>query len=138
MAAEKVLVFDACAIIALLDAEEGAITVERLLQDPTHRCVVHAINLCEVYYHLLRSTGQERADQLELALEQYGFIVSSSLSADLWKAAGQLKASWRRVSLADCFALALAIRSGGALVTSDHHEIDRLAEAGVCKVEFIR
>ncbi len=51
---------------------------------------------------------------------------------------GQLKAEWRRISLADCFALALAIREKATLVTSDHHELDRIAETGLCPFRFIR
>ncbi len=138
MAADQIFVFDACAIIALLEDEEGAKAVEGMLQNPSLRCVVHAINLCEVYYHLLRSTGEERAGQLEDALGQYGFEVDNSLSSDLWMAAGRLKALWRRISLADCFAVALTQENDGALVTSDHHELDKLAAAGICRIQFIR
>lgn len=44
----------------------------------------------------------------------------------------------RLVALADCFALALAIREESTLVTSDHHELDAIAKAGVCPIQFIR
>jgi hypothetical protein len=46
--AEDVYIFDACAIIALLDAEPGAEVVERLLAEESHRCVIHLLNVCEV------------------------------------------------------------------------------------------
>jgi predicted nucleic acid-binding protein len=42
-----------------------------------------------------------------------------------------------KLSLADCFALALAVRTGGTLVTSDH-EFDPVAALGLCPVLFIR
>lgn len=29
-------------------------------------------------------------------------------------------------------------RGGGTLLTSDHHELDRIAAAGICGVTFIR
>ncbi len=138
MAVERLFVLDACAVIALLDAEEGADAVERILEQPSHRCWVHAINLCEIYYHTVRAAGEERANQLEGTLAQYGLEVDDSLSSELWKAAGRLKAQWRRISLADCFAVALTMQKSGTLVTSDHHELDRLAEAGICDIEFIR
>lgn len=138
MPAERVYVFDACAIIALLDEEPGATVVESILTEEDHRCVIHLVNICEVYYHIHRRAGQQRADQLTDVLESYGFELEGSLPPALWKTAGQLKAEWRRVSLADCFALALAIREEATLVTSDHHELDPIAEAGLCPFRFIR
>ena len=138
MPAESVYVFDACAIIALLDAEPGAEVVETLLAGEGHRCVVHILNVCEVYYHIYRRAGQQRADQLKGVLESYGFELEESLVPTLWQEAGQLKAEWRRVSLVDCFALALALQERATLVTSDHHELDPIAASGLCPFHFIR
>jgi predicted nucleic acid-binding protein len=135
---ENVCVFDACAVIALLDAEPGAEVVEALLAEEDLRCVVHVLNVCEVYYHIYRRADKERAAKLPGILESYGFELNDSLAPALWQEAGQLKAEWRRISLADCFALALAIQEKATLVTSDHHELDRLAEANVCAFRFIR
>ena len=58
--------------------------------------------------------------------------------SSIWRTAGKLKAAWRRVSLADCFALALALETSATLVTTDHRELDPLAEAGVCPIRFLR
>lgn len=52
--------------------------------------------------------------------------------------AGELKAIYKRVSLADCCAIALANRLDADLVTSDHHELDDLADLKVCKITFFR
>lgn len=41
------IVLDACAIIAFLRDEEGADVVESALLGS--ECVIHAVNLCEVY-----------------------------------------------------------------------------------------
>jgi len=120
-----------------LDAEPGAEVVEALLAEE-NRCVVHVLNVCEVYYHIYRRADKERAAKLPGILESYGFELNDSLAPALWQKAGQLKAEWRRISLADCFALALAIQEKATLVTSDHHELDRLAEANVCAFRFIR
>ncbi len=43
-----------------------------------------------------------------------------------------------KVSLADSFAIALAQRMDGTVLTSDHHEFDRIADESVCNVKFIR
>ena len=138
MPAESVYVFDACAVVALLKAEPGAAVVETLLQEGSHRCVVHAINVCEVYYDLYRRDGEEIADGLEEILEGYGFELDEEIPSSLWRAAGKLKGAWARVSLADCFALARTMREAATLVTSDHHEFDRIAQAQVCPIRFIR
>jgi uncharacterized protein with PIN domain len=138
LSVEGVYVFDACAVIALLDDEPGAKVVETLLEQEGCRCIVHILNVCEVYYHLFRQAGEERAAKLTDVLESYGFKLEESLSTTLWQKAGQLKAEWRRVSLSDCFALALTIQENATLVTSDHHELDPLAKAGLCSFHFIR
>ncbi|HEV2856717.1 MAG TPA: type II toxin-antitoxin system VapC family toxin [Thermoanaerobaculia bacterium] len=138
MAAEPVFVFDACALIALLEDEPGAEVVEEILQDPTNSCLINAVSACEVYYDLCRRGNTEDADTLEKLFAEYGLELLDALPSDLWKVAGKLKAEWRRVSLADCFALALAIREEGILVTSDHHELDAIAKAGACPIRFIR
>lgn len=138
MTAEKLYVLDACAIVAFLEDEPGAGIVEGLLTDPDSRCRIHAINACEVYYDFYRRAGEERAEKLEGVLARHGVVLENGWSSALWRTAGQLKAEWRRVSLADCFALALAIRGRGTLVTSDHHELEPIARAGICPLLFIR
>ena len=55
----------------------------------------------------------------------------------LWKQAGQLKVNGR-LSIADCFTVALARRVRGEVVTADHREFDPIAAQGICKVTFIR
>lgn len=138
MADEPVFVFDACAFIVLLEDEAGAGVVEGLLQEAANRCLIHAVSACEVYYDLYRRGNTEDADSLRAVLAEYGLELVENLPLDLWQSAGRLKAEWRRISLADCFALTLAIQEGGTLVTSDHHELDRLAAGEVCPILFIR
>ncbi len=135
---ESVFVFDACAFIALLEDEPGADVVEALLQETANRCMIHAINACEIYYDLHRGGNEEDAEALEEVFANSGLELVETFSSPLWRAAGRIKAEWRRVSLADCIALALTMQTGGALVTSDHHELDRIAEAGLCPIQFIR
>jgi predicted nucleic acid-binding protein len=53
-----------------------------------------------------------------------------------WKEAGSLKADWKRISLADCFAVTLSNRIGAELVTADRHELDPLRET--TRLLFIR
>ena len=133
-----IYILDACAMIAYLRKETGGGLVKDALSDPTNVCVAHAINFCEVYYDIYRSSGQPDAEGAIQGLEAMGLTIRDDISADFWQAAGQLKAIHRRISLADCFAITLAQRLGGTILTSDHHEFDTIAAQGVCRVTFIR
>ena len=72
MLAEEVYVFDACAVVALLQGEEGASVASSLLLEESNRCLVHAINAREIYYDLFRRDGEEVADGVREVLEGYG------------------------------------------------------------------
>lgn len=113
-------------------------SVEALLKDPANRCLIHAFNACEVYYDLCRRGDLEGAASLDAIFADYGLALLDTVPPALWRRAGDLKAEWRRVSLADCFALALAIQENATLVTSDHHELDPIADARICPIRFIR
>lgn len=102
------------------------------------RCLIHAVNVCEVYYDLLRRGDLESANSLEDLLQAGGLKIYAALPPELWREAGGIKADLRRLSLADCFAMALTLQENGTLVTSDHHEFDPVAEAGLCPIQFIR
>ncbi|HEV2761902.1 MAG TPA: hypothetical protein VGV38_02820 [Pyrinomonadaceae bacterium] len=38
----------------------------------------------------------------------------------------------------DACAIVLTNRAGATLLTSDHHELDAVAAAGICSITFIR
>lgn len=132
-----IYVLDACAVIAFLTGEGGADVVENALLDANSQCMIHAINLCEVYYDFHRAGGESAADGAVADMRTLGLAERDDFDEPFWKEAGKLKAGGK-ISLADCFAVALTNRVGGTLLTSDHHELDRVAAAGICSVTFIR
>lgn len=127
---------DACAMIAYLRGEDGADVVEERLIGP-EECTAHAVNLCEVYYDFLRAQDKGWARLAIRVLEKDGVLVREDIDRDFWQEVGKYKAA-HRVSLADCFAIALANRNGARVVTTDHHEFGPIKEQGICEVEFIR
>ena len=131
-------VLDACAMIAFLRDEPGANVVENLLADPSQPCVAHSINLCEVYYDFIRTVGVRRARAALNDLGKIGVKSRRDISRDFCDDVGELKGTIKRVSLADCFAIALARKLDAEIVTSDHHEFDAIAQAKWCRVRFIR
>jgi uncharacterized protein with PIN domain len=138
LAVDRLYVFDSCAVIALLQREPGAETVTEILADPETRCLLHTINACEIYYDIYRRDGEEDASALGDILASTSIELVETIPSALWQTAGKLKAEWRRVSLADCFAMALALLEGGTLLTSDHHELDQIAQAAICPIRFLR
>jgi len=115
-------VLDACAIIALLRNEPGAEITERLLLE--QNCMAHAVNLCEVYYDFLKAESKDVANEAIWDIKKQGLIFREDMDSGFWQEVGSYKALIKRVSLADCFAIALANREQATLVTSDHHEFD--------------
>lgn len=132
-----IYILDACAMIAYLDNEPGADVVESALIEPGNQCLAHAINLCEVFYQFHRAGGESAAAGALGDLHRMNLIERADLDSPFWQDAGKMKAKGG-ISLADCFAIALTNRVGGTLLTSDHHEMDPIAAAGICSITFIR
>jgi len=133
-----IYILDSTAMIALLRGEPGHQAVRNILEDANNVCYSHAVNLCEVFYDFARASGTIRAEQAIEDLFRIHILERNDLDGNFWREAGKLKAVHRRVSLADCCAIALTLKLGGELVTSDHHELDALAAAGVCPINFFR
>lgn len=130
-------VLDANALIAYLSREPGADAVESILLDPSSVCWAHGVNVCKVYYQAIRESGEATAETAINNLIKVGVRIREDFDEAFWKAIGRIKAA-HRLSLADAFAVALTLRVGGELVTSDHHELDPIAAAGVCPINFFR
>jgi predicted nucleic acid-binding protein len=131
------LVLDACAMIAYLRNEKGAEVVDDFLTSGEMDCYAHAINLCEVYYDFIHVSGESAARWAMDALRAVHVHVREDMDEALWQQAAQYKGSWK-VALADAFAMALANRLGAEVITSDRREFGPVAQAGICRVKFIR
>jgi len=132
-------ILDSCALIAFIRDEEGADIIEQILQDGASTVMMHAINVCEVYYDCIRAVGAEHADYVIDSLNSSNVIIREDMDAVFWKFAGSIKAGGR-ISLADTFAVTLAVREEAILLTSDHHEFDPLVAKGdlSISIKFIR
>jgi predicted nucleic acid-binding protein len=62
----------------------------------------------------------------------------SDIDEDFRKDVGSIKTAVARISIADCFAVALARRVGLPVLTSDHHQFDNIRERGLCGLQFLR
>jgi len=132
-----IYIVDSSAMIAYLWKEIGIDVVENIFEDENNECFIHVLNLCEVYYDLIRRTGETEAR--EILKEIYELVtVRYDMGVDFWQKAAKYKADLHRISLADCFCITLAEVTGGTIVTSDHHELDVIKSLGVIPICFIR
>ena len=137
---KKKYILDACALIAAIKQEDGAITVAELYEEAIKdeiTIIINKINLLEVYYGFRREHGKDYAEAILKSVVD-SVVDVSDISMDVLMEAGRIKADYRRVSLADAIALAEASTRDGYIVTADHHEMDVLDQAGVVKFLWIR
>ncbi len=116
----KNYVFDSCAIISYLDGEPNAEKIAELFEeiiDKGHTAYLCMINLGEIYYHFLKSGGNDTG---ELALKTIQTLPVTILNTDytLTLKAARIKAE-NKMSYADCFAAASAMLNKASLVTGD-------------------
>ena len=128
---------DAGPMVAYIQHEPGEDVVAGLLEDAETICYAHAINILEVHYHFLRGYNQQTADKALENLIADGVIIREDMDMDFLRMISALK-SRGRISLADCFCIALAQRLGGEVVTTDHHEFDALVSLNIVPINFIR
>lgn len=129
---------DTSAILAYLRGEPGAGAVQDLLSDDDEPCVIHAVNMCEVYYSAVRRSDTAGAAEVIQDLAGTGLVVREDLDTEFWKDVGDIKAHMPSLPLADCFVVALAIRLDAHAVTADHADFDPIQEQDICRVTFIR
>ncbi len=130
------IVFDSFAILSFLKGEPGSNRVkEYLLKTHNKQAIgyISAVNLCEVYYIVMREKGYEDAEILITSLKDWGLNVVLA-DEDMAKMAGQLKAQ-HPFSLADAFAAATSQKLGACLLTGDT-EFQNLE--GKVKIEWIK
>lgn len=128
-------VLDASAVISILLGEPGASAASEAAPSGT----VTAINLAEVRDRLTRRTGDHGrvADAID-GLVARGLRVTAC-DRDLAEHAADLRAAHydRRlapISLADCCAIAAALRLDGALVSSDQEQLRIAKQEGASVV----
>jgi predicted nucleic acid-binding protein len=123
-------VLDTWPIMAYFEDEPPAEAIEQLLANAHEKNIqllMTVVNVAEVWYIEARQTSTQNADQRLAELRDLG-IQFVPASEELALRAARLKARLK-MSLADCFAAALAQQSTAELVTGDQEF--RQAEPGV-------
>jgi PIN domain nuclease of toxin-antitoxin system len=133
-------ILDACALIAVLNKENGAESVNEILsraKDGTVNIHINIINLLEVYYGVLREYGNDTAENIISAIKSSPVGIIDIISDSVFKQAGRLKAKYK-ISLADSLVLAEGIVRDSVVISSDHHEFDLVEQSEGIKFFWFR
>jgi predicted nucleic acid-binding protein len=126
----KKFVFDSYALLALVEDEPGAQTVNDIILDETFEPYLSVFNLGEVYYLVWRRHGEAAAEDVVRSVKQEEKLVIAEATWLRVKDAARLKAAGGLAS-ADAFVLGLAQEMSAALVTGDPELRTAAARLGV-------
>ncbi len=127
---------DASGVMCWLDGEPGGSRVLGLIA-AGEILPIHAVNLVEVQY-LTRRHGEQALRNAMAQIRAAGIQVVRDMDDELLEIAVDLKANHAPIALGDVFAVALAVRRGATLLTTDRNELEKIARAGICQIEFLR
>ena len=135
-----IFVFDACALIAYINNEQGYDVVEDMLKkavDGEAQIFMNIINLMEVHYANIRNLGKDQASIILEKILATPIQVVSVISDKIFHEASLFKVTYK-MSLGDCIGLATAVELSGQFVTSDHHEFEPVAKDNPSLVFWFR
>jgi predicted nucleic acid-binding protein len=118
---EFIYVFDACALIALFNEEEGAdVVADLIMQSNTREIHIYmsVIQVLEVYYDRIKVKGYDFANTVLQSICASSIEIVDNLSLANIREAGRLK-NTHSISLADSIVCAIASCMSAMLVTSD-------------------
>jgi len=132
----KAIVLDSWSIMAFLEDEPASERVESIIteaHDAGIPLLMTVVNVAEVWYIFARDSSAAEADQGVSELKQLG-IEFVEADWELSFEAAKFKAR-HKMSLADCYAAALAKSSQADLVTGDH-EFKQVEDS--IKIDWLR
>ena len=116
----KRYVLDSYAMIAYFEDEPGADRVALVLKQLMKgkaKGFMSVVNWGEVYYNTMREQGISEAEKVILQLDKFPIQIVD-VNKELAYEAAKLKGEFR-IAYADCFAVALSVKLGAAVVTGD-------------------
>ena len=123
-------VLDACALIALINREEGSDAVDKLFHQAVNgeiKLHMSIINLLEVNYGFIGDIGIAKTQEIMKKIDDTPLIIISTISHQVYNEAARIKGTHHKLSLADSVGIATAAELDGVFVTSDHNELENIA-----------
>ena len=116
----KRYVLDSYAMIAYFEDEPGAgrvaLVLKQLIKGKA-KGFMSVVNWGEVYCNTMREQGISEAEKVILQLDKFPIQIVD-VNKELAYEAAKLKGEFR-IAYADCFAVALSVKLGAAIVTGD-------------------
>lgn len=112
-------VLDSYALIAYLENEKGADTVQKVLEqgEGENRILMSIINWGEVYYSIYRTKGEQSASECLDIIDQLPIKLIAADKKQVYEAA--LIKSQNSIAFGDCFAAVLAMQNSCRVITGD-------------------
>jgi predicted nucleic acid-binding protein len=136
----EIFILDACALIALLAGESGSENVKKIIQDAVDGNItlkINQVNLLEVYYKICNVYNQDEANRTMRKLKEFPIEIIIGLKEDVFNEAGKIKSKYK-IPLGDSIAVAECIIGNGILVTSDHHDFEKIVKKENLKINWFR
>ncbi len=94
---KTVYIFDACALIAFMNDEEGSNEAERILGEALEsntEIYMNKINIFEIYYGVYREEGQDIANEAYQKILKQPITIINNLKDEVFRVAGRIKANY--------------------------------------------
>ncbi|NPV73895.1 MAG: type II toxin-antitoxin system VapC family toxin [Pelotomaculum sp.] len=127
---QKRYVFDAYAILALIEDEPGAQTIAEIITDQEPELFMSIISLGEIYYILLRKKSEQAAEEVVKNIFAEESLILVEATWKKVKDAARIKAKGG-LSYAASFVLALGKELNTPVVTGDPEILASAREIGV-------
>lgn len=113
---DQIFLLDTSALLTLIEDEEGAARVERILREES--VIITWLSLLEICYITLQERGQTEAERRHALLKSMPVTLVWQIDEPIVLTAARLKASYR-LSLADTLIAACALCRKATLVHKD-------------------
>jgi predicted nucleic acid-binding protein len=91
----------------------------------------------EVYYKICSVYNQKEANRAKKKIKEFPVEIIIGLKEDVFNEAGKIKSKYK-IPLGDAIAVAECIIGSGILVTSDHHDLEKIEEKENLKINWFR
>lgn len=123
----KHTVFDASALLAYMNKDDGWEVVEGRIFGGSHMTYLHCLHASEmVYWMIEKQKRQQEVLETFRDFRKYGwFQLHNGMSEEVWRTAALYKAEYG-IGMSDCFALALATKLNADVMTADEKRLGNL------------
>ncbi len=137
---KNVFILDSSALLAFLSNKEGANFVSNYIinaADNKIDLLLHSIDCLEIFYKTYRKAGKKKSIEVLSAIQKLPILIIEVFNIETLKIAGEIMGRYK-LSLADSAAISLSKIKGGALLTTDHYEMEIIKKSKIIDIKWVR